>query len=67
MKQPEPKLSDILDYLVGISETLMELAAIHNLMLLAHIYGQAAFEAKLALDAIPANEAKTESIQPDRG
>jgi hypothetical protein len=56
MKQPEPKLSDILEYLRDMSEAMMKFAAIHNLTLLAHIYGQAALEAKLELDAIAANE-----------
>jgi hypothetical protein len=59
MKEPDLKLpgrkhtlSDILEYLQGMSETLVQLCANHNLTLLAHIYGQAAFEAKLELDAI---------------
>ena len=65
MERPEPTLSDILEYLVGMSETLVKLAAIHNLTLLAHIYGQAALEAKLELDAI--NEPETQRPQPEHG
>jgi hypothetical protein len=65
MKRPEPTLSDILEYLVGISETLVKLAAIHNLALLAHIYRQAALGAKLELDAI--NELGTQRTQPEHG
>jgi hypothetical protein len=67
MKQPKPKLSDILEYLVGMSNALVKLAKVHQLPVLAEIYAQAALEAALQLEAIAANEAGTQRSQPEHG
>ena len=52
MNQPELKLSDILEYLESLSESMMQMAAANNLTVLAHIYGQAALEARQKLEAM---------------
>ena len=57
MPQPKPKLSDLLDYFAGMSETLAKGARINGLDVLAHIYDMAALEARTQLEAIRADEA----------
>jgi hypothetical protein len=52
MQQPETKLPDVLEYLQSMSESMMQMAAANNLTVLAHIFGQAALEAKQKLEAI---------------
>lgn len=60
MKPPEPRLSDILLYLVGMSNTLVKLAEVHQLETLAHLYAMAAQEACLQLETIDNNQMGTQ-------
>jgi hypothetical protein len=49
MKQPELKLSDILDYFAEMSETLAKAARLNGLQALARLYDMAALEARTEL------------------